>query len=44
VAEFIQEAGEELAGELVTHFGGMLLEAREAFTENYQGELCFCVF
>jgi antirestriction protein len=38
LAEFIQEAGEELAGELVSHFGGDIKEAREAFTENYQGE------
>jgi antirestriction protein len=38
LAEFIQEAGEDLAGELVSHFGGDTKEACEAFTENYQGE------
>jgi antirestriction protein len=38
IADFIREAGEELAGELLILFHGNVEEAREAFSDRYHGE------
>jgi antirestriction protein len=37
MAELVREHGEELAGEVLNHFGGDVEEAREALEDNYQG-------
>jgi antirestriction protein len=38
IADFIQEAGEDLASGLLSYFGGALDDALTAYHENYQGE------
>lgn len=37
LACFIEEHGEDIAGELLNQFGGSLDDARKAIEENYQG-------